>query len=438
MKDSNTFQTILLFVFGFFIIIAVLGFAGILPGFGGKNEKVFLGNVTIWGTLPERTVSGLIGDVYAGEESVKITYKQKSAETFDRDLVEALASAVGPDVILLPQDLIVRHRDKISPISYETVSQRGFQDRFIEEAELYLSNAGILALPLTIDPMVMYWNRDLFSAAGISSVPKTWDEYRLIVPRLTKKDRTGANIVQSALPFGEFRNVDHAKDILSLLILQAGNPITQKLAEQDEKVVSVLKEQFNLDIPPTEAALRFFTEFSNPVKESYTWNRSLPSSQEAFVAGSSAVYVGYASERAELERKNPHLNFDVAQIPQPSGLSRAITFGNMEALAILKSSPNFTASFRAVALLSDTDFVDALSKDLGLPPARRDLLGGTPPDAFAEVFYDAALISRAWLDPAPERTETVFQNMVEVIVSGRSKISEAVSAASVELTRLLR
>ncbi|GMQ95411.1 MAG: hypothetical protein BMS9Abin13_524 [Patescibacteria group bacterium] len=438
MKEANIFQMILLGVFGFFIILAVLGFSGFVPGFGGKQDKDrFLGNVIVWGTLPARTMTETIGDMYGSEKTVSITYIEKRKSTFDRDLVEALASGSGPDIILLPQDLILRHADKVYAIPYETLSQRDFKNRFIEEGELYLSEEGVLALPFIIDPMVMYWNRDSFSSAGLSSPPAFWDEFFTIAPLLTSKDRE-SNIIKSALSFGEFRNVLHAKDIISMLIMQAGNPIVVKSPMKKSGVATTLDESFNYEVLPTNAAVRFFTEFSNPVKTSYSWNRSLQFSQDMFVSGDLAVYLGYASELSLLQRKNPHLNFDVAEVPQSRGGGKKITFGRMQGLAILKASPNIPASFRAVSLLSDAEFISLISGAINLPPVRRDLLSKKPTDSYLPLFYDAALVSRAWLDPSPELTDTIFREMIERVVSGRSKVYDAVSTADVELERLLK
>ena len=363
-------------------------------------------------------------------------YIEKDKDIFERTLIEALASGTGPDIALLPQDLVLRHSDKTYPIPYESMSARSFKDRFIEEGEVYLNESGILALPFIIDPMVMYWNRDLFSSSGLSSPPSFWDEFYTIAPLMTLKD-DDSNITRSTISFGEFSNVTHAKDIISLLIMQAGNPIIIEDSLSRSGYRAVLSERFNYEIAPTDSALRFYTEFSNPTKESYSWNRSLPSSLNMFTAGNLAVYFGYASELSEIKRKNPHLNFDVASVPQARDAIRKVTFGRMDGLAILKSSKNISAAFRAATLLSDAKFISALADEFSLPPVRRDLLAKKPVDAFRFLFYDAAIVSRGWLDPSPRDTEIIFKNMIERIVSREAKISTAVSSANGEMEKLL-
>jgi len=283
----------------------------------------------------------------------------------------------------------------------------------------------------------MYWNRDMFSSVGISTPPSSWDEFYVIAPRVTVRGKE-SDIIRSSVSFGEFRNVVHAKDIISLLIMQAGNPIVTQDELSKSGYGTVLSGKLNYDISPAESALRFYTEFSNPAKTSYSWNRSLPSSLDMFIAGDLAVYFGYASELFEISRKNPHLNFDVAEVPQTKDSLRKTTFGRMRGLAILRSSKNITASFQTAILLSDNKFVSVLSNELKLPPVRRNLLAQKPTDAYLSLFYDSALISRAWIDPSPNDTESIFRNMVERVVSGSSSVGESVTTANREMEKLFK
>ena len=57
---------------------------------------------------------------------------------------------------MLPQDLIVKHEDKVFLIPPASLSERMFMDTFIEGSELYVTKNGAIGLPFTIDPMVLY------------------------------------------------------------------------------------------------------------------------------------------------------------------------------------------------------------------------------------------------------------------------------------------
>ncbi len=430
----NFFQTGLLIVFAFFIIFAVLVFAGIIPLFDATPDGVG-GEVVLWGTLPAANIAAPLEELNRANEKVfSVRYVEKKESAFDTELVEALASGTGPDMILLPHELIVRHENKILPIPYASFSARVFRDSFVEEGELYLKDDGIIALPFSVDPLVMYWNRDIFTDAGLVSPPREWSEFMTLAPLITKKD-AGFNIIQSVVALGDFLNIRNAKDILSMLILQAGNPIVLQ-AEGSRKVT--LRDQRGFVTPPAQSALRFYTEFANPSKPLYSWNRSLQNSRDMFASGDLAVYFGFSGERGALAAQSPRLNFDVAVVPQTKDAERKTTFGKMTGIAVLKNSPNIETAFYAAFVLTEKSFLDAFRKTSGLPPVRRDLLEQKPrnADALTSVFYDSALISRAWLDPEPAETNRIFDAAVRNVLSGRSTVGSAVSEMHEGITQL--
>lgn len=426
MKKTNTFQIILITIFGFFILIALVVFS---MGGGGGDPEVNYGAVKIWGTLPSKVVNGAIDEI---EVNIVITYEQKRETSLRQELVEALAGGYGPDMVILPYGKFIDYRKHLYPVPYDYFSERDFLDTYVEQAELYLTEEGELALPLLIDPMVMYWNRDIFSSHAVSRVPTVWDEFKVLAPSMTIRDNI--TIKRSTIPFGQYTNVTHAKDIISMLIMQAGAPIVS--ADKGELVVNV-NDKIGTVSPGTDA-LQFFTEFSNSALPTYSWNRSLPSSKKMFIDGDSAVYFGYASEVEEIEKTNPHLSFDVAMVPQVRESGRKLTFGRMNGVAILNNSNNITGSLYAARLITSGNIAEKLSQELQLPPAHRGLLSQKPGGIYLPIFYDSAIISKSWPDPAPNETDKIFEDTVEGILSSRFSIDEAVAGMERQLEQVIR
>jgi ABC-type glycerol-3-phosphate transport system substrate-binding protein len=293
---------------------------------------------------------------------------------------------------------------------------------------------GIYALPLSVDPLVLYWNRDLLSSAAVTAPPAYWDEIYDYADKLIARDNAG-NIQKALIPLGEAKNIPNAKDILSLLMLQAGTPIT---SYQGTELHSLLSEDFDLPLVPAQAALDFYTQFSNPAKPFYTWNRSMLDAETAFASGDVAMYVGYASELPLLRAKNPTLNLGITSVPQSRVSGKKITFGSLESVAVVKNTSKQQAAFEAMLFLASKDTSLALSNITLLPPARIDLLANKPADLAQSVFYDAAIQARGWLDPDPVKTEDIFVNMIESITSGRARIAEAVSSADQEIDSIAK
>lgn len=415
-------------------ILVVLGIGGAIAFSISKNTgSQGATQVVMWGTISSSVINPFISNVVLNNrDTVNVSYVEKTPVSLESELIAALARGTGPDMILLPQDLIVKQLDKYYQIPYSTYSARTFKDSFIPEGELYLGSSGVIGFPFSVDPMVMYWNRDIFSNAGIAAPPTTWSQFFTLAPKLTVKDDKG-NITQSAVALGEARNILHFKDMIALLSLQAGTPIT---THDSQGVLSSVFDMRGTSIAPAEEALSYFTEFSNPAKTSYSWNRSLPTDRTDFIAGKLAVYFGYASELAGIRQANPNLNFDVTGMPQTEG--NKMTFGAMNAITILNASANKSAAYTAASILTSAAGQKEWVTETGYPPVRRDLLTSLPGDAYQAVFWRGALIANGWLDPNREATVDVFGRLIENVTSGKLRVSESVHSASQELDMLIQ
>jgi ABC-type glycerol-3-phosphate transport system substrate-binding protein len=431
MKNNKLFQYVVMGIFIFFTIVGAILFST----YRSKEQAGSNINITIWGTLPADSFSTFVNRFFS-ENDLKymVDYVERDSATFDRDLVEALASGVGPDAIILPEDLIVRYANKIYPIPYAVLPELNFKETFIQEGELYMTSKGILALPFTVDPLVMYWNRDIFNNASVTKPPVTWAEISNLVTKMTKKDQM-QNILSSTVALGEFRNINNAKEILSALIIQAGNSIIK--TDSDGKFSSALNDS-DLADSSAELSLKFYTNFSNPVKPEYSWNRSLSNSRDVFTNGDLAMYFGFASEYILIKNKNPNLNFDVALLPQIANAKTYNTFGNMLGFAIMKNSSNPAGTYTVITTLTSAQAYPFWTNIFNLPSARRDVLGQIDNSSIKTIFNKSAIMSKGWWDPNSAQTGVIFQEMVESYTTGREAISGAISTASDRLDSLLR
>ena len=427
----SVFQVILLASFGALAISGMLIFALFVGG--GKGNTV--GPITIWGTLEPNAFAIVLRQASENDPRLsQVTYVQKDPATYQQGLTEALASGQGPDLFLLKQDQTVRDTGKVITVPYSFLSEAQFRDTFVEAANPYLIPDGVLAIPLVVDPLVLYWNRDILAGAGFAKPPQYWEDLSTFAQVVTKKDESGG-IVRSAISFGEYANVDHAKDIMSLLIHQAGGLITQQ-DNTGRLVPALMLRTAGSASQATESALRFYTEFADPSKAHYSWNRSLPNSRAEFVAGDLALYLGYASEATSLSRANPNLNFGATSTPQSRATSRFTNAARIYALAVTRTSRNPSGAMTVAALMADTAFSRALSIALGIPSANRNVLAETfeGENVLAE---GQALIARSWVDPDPQKTNAMFRGMIESVTTGSARITEAVGRANQELAQII-
>jgi ABC-type glycerol-3-phosphate transport system substrate-binding protein len=291
-----------------------------------------------------------------------------------------------------------------------------------------------MALPLSVDPLVMYYNKSLFDSAFILDIPEYWDEVITIVPQLTERSANG-RITLSGASLGTFDNIASAKELLSVLMIQNGNRIvgTDPNTLQFRSLLTLNESAFN----QTQQALEFYTSFANINNANYSWNEALPSSLDMFIAGDLALYFGRASELPDIRRKNPNLDFDVALLPQLRGTTRTSTFGYMNGIAVSKQSPNIQAALVAASRLTSGEVVEGISTSLNQVPARIDLLRERPEEPYLNLFYNSAIIADAWVDPDPFLTDPLFRNLIRNINTGALSTTESINRAHTNLNDIL-
>lgn len=430
---GTAFQIILLAIFAALAVVGVLIFAFAV----GNTKGNSVGPLVIWGTLDGQSFSTLLRQLSDTNDAfLQVSYVQKDPATFESELTQAIASGTGPDLFLLRQDYAVLDMPKIAPIPYTgagALPRSQFESTFVDVAAPFLGEKGVLAVPFLVDPLVLYWNKDLLNTYGFAQPPQYWDQTPAMVASITKRNDAGA-IVLSAIPMGEYANVDNAKDILSLLILQAGGLIT---AYDNGKLVPVIAGTVGNTLGATEKALDFYTSFANPSRDaSYTWNRSLRSSRATFAAGESALYIGYASEHDLIKNMNPNLNFAIAKMPQIRSAATTIGTARVYGFAIPRNAKNTAGSLTLAYTLASSANATVAAGLFAIAPARRDVLAlGAEGDM--GIFELEAIRAHTWVDPDPVATEAVFKAMIENTTSGSVPLlTDAVGRAQQQMSRI--
>src|SRR3989344_273878 len=426
---KGNFQLIIVIVFIALAIFGVLVFSGAIP-IGGNDESLGQGTVTLWGTVRASTMSSVIEIFNTTHPTFVVKYVEKSSDTFDQELLEAIASGTGPDMFFLPDNLTFHYTNKIITIPYQSSPLTNFKNTFAGAGEVFLSSQGILAFPIIIDPLVMYYSRSMLDANGIVAPPVYWDEFASVVPILTKKDDSN-KIIKSGAALGHYSNVTHAKDILATLFMQTGNPI---IIEKEGVPTSVLNNPASAN--DLSSVLQFYTDFADPAKSIYSWNKSFSQSVDAFSREDLAFYFGFASELDSLVNKNPNQNFLAASVPQLKGANFKLTGARVTGVAISAFSQNFNTAFVAASQMASGDFAIRLANALGVAPARRDLLAVRPDDAYSPTFYNSALYARSWLDPSREDTDDIFRGLIDGVLSNSVDARNSIADASAKLTLL--
>ena len=419
-KNLHPFQIVLMAVFGIFALLGLIFFAN---SKGLSNNTTNVGSIVVWGTLPSDAITKELQALTTADKSYsKVTYVQEQPASFDSALANAIASGNGPDLIIINQEQILSESGKITIIPFSSIPQRTFSSTYLPEDQLFLTTTGTYGVPYVLDPLVLYYNQNMLTQAGIPTPPTTWEAVTGMIPVLTHNTLNTAT-AQSGIALGTYSNIENARGILSLLFMQAGSPITQSSSLGVRSVLSKATTATYGGTSPLAAALNFYTQFADPSRTVYTWNSGNSSARQAFLGGALAFYVGYASEEPQLKAGNPNLSFDMAQIPQLQTSTAKVDYALAYAFAIPKASHNAAGALQVANALTGVLYLPAAAQSLSMAPANRMLLTPSPNDLYAPVYYPDALISNGWLSPDPATTDSLFSAMIANVTTGKNRRS---------------
>lgn len=415
----------------FFTVVLILRSLG-----GNQAQQVTL---EFWGVYDHQDAFATsVRKFQQQHPNIRILYTEVSFADYERKLIDALAAGSGPDIVLIDHTWVAKHAGKLVPMPTEKLSGykaplmtvKEFQDQYVDvAANDLIAHNRIYALPLYVDTLALYYNKDLFNAAGITMPPTNWDEFNADVAQLTKIDVSG-NIVQSGAAIGTARNINRSTDILMALMLQSGVQMTNA----DNTSATFTRSVDNLNVG--EGALRYYTDFANTDKQTYCWNNSQHYSIDAFIEGKTAMMFNYAHQVENIKAKAPRLNFSAAPMPIPSGAA-PITYANYWAPAVTINSLHPNEAWMFVAYLASKEgALDYLSAT-GRPAARRDIIDIQQGDPDLGIFARQALTAHSWYQADNTAIEGIFADMIEKVNFNEATPRDALREAEAQVNVLM-
>lgn len=326
------------------IIVPLLAGCSLIPN-TAKNQKVTL---KYWGLWDSATaIDTVIADFKKTNPNIDVQYEKKSLQQYRESLQAQIENGKGPDVFEFHNTWVPMLKKELDLVPQSTLSDNDFKKNFYPTviADLRNDQKKFVGVPLQIDGLGLYWNEDIFKAAGIFEPPKTWQELAQTAAKLTVRDQQG-NIKTSGVALGTAGNVDHFSDILGLMILQNGG---------DPKAPN---DKYSAD------ALEYYTSFAKG--ENHVWDESLPSSTVAFVGNHLAMYFAPSWRASEIRNSQPLLNFKIAPVPQLEGSK--VSWASYWAEGVSTKSPNKEAAWLFVKYLQeDQTLINLYDQSLKTP-----------------------------------------------------------------------
>jgi multiple sugar transport system substrate-binding protein len=262
-----------------------------------------------WGDQAEASayeaIAAAFEERYPGVD-VQIEYVPNASDFYTR-LATGYAAGLAPDVFLINYRRYGQFaaRDALVPIgpmlaSSETLNE---EDYYPQPLEAFQFNGELMCLPQNLSSLVVYYNRDLFDAAGVP-YPKdgwTWDEFLTAAKALTQDrdsdgltDQHGLGVENSLIRFTPF-------------IWQAGGELVDDLDRPTT---------LTIDTPEAREAIQFFIDLSLVHKVVPTEAEVLAvSDEDRFINGTTAMLLQSRRVVPTL-RQIESFTWDVAPLPQ--------------------------------------------------------------------------------------------------------------------------
>lgn len=405
------------------IVVAAIGLVIALFSLGGTHNTGPKTTLTIWGVYDNRSVWETVTRAYAQTTGNTIVYVQKNPETYEQELLDALASGNGPDIFYFKNTWLLKHYNKVSAAPASLFTEQSIEQNYpAVVVRDFTSNNKVFAVPLYIDTLALFYNPTLLDQATIAFPPKTWEELTAMVSKLKKVDTNGT-VRAAAVALGTGSNVDHASDLLSLLMMQAGSSIANSSYETTFRSTG------------GEEALRFMTQFARLNSPNYTWNQQMDSSLEAFAKGKTAFAFGYASDIASVKAIAPYLDFKIAPMPQPQNATLRKDYASYWGFAVSRQSPNAAAAWDFISQMTQTAPSKTYATLTYEPPAKRVLLQTMQNDLALGVFVKQAFTALSWPQPDPKLVDSIFINGIDAAATGRATVEQTVLSMSTQINQ---
>ncbi len=422
MKSLSQRQiTIILGAVGVIVLIVIL-FSGIIPGFRKKNPADnFKGTITVMGTGEKDSFESLIAAYRTERPLVSVDYMNVEGN-YEANLVNSLAAGQGPDVLMFHRSWLNKHGDKIYPAPSETFSGETFRSVFPKIAAAdFLNGNTVFAAPLYIDTLAMFYNRDLFDAKSVALAPSDWSELEKVALHMRTVDANGELTSPGAAIGGNSESIRRAFDILGLFIMQFGGKI-----------------------PPIGSGIRFgdaevnglsaYTRFADPKSDAYVWDKKFGDSLNSFANEEVPIMFDYRPAEKELAQKNPNLNYVITPMIQADP-NRVVNYADYWGLAVSNQSANkeLAWDFISFAAKTETGSQAFLSPSLHSPALRtliQKLVGQKGPEG---IFAQQALTANAWQGYDLDNTKTVFDSVIQLILDNKGSAENAVDQAENQL-----
>ncbi|MBS3848996.1 sugar ABC transporter substrate-binding protein [Devosia sp. BSSL-BM10] len=399
-------------------LIVALASVSLLSLNAAAQEDV---TITIWSLDDENQPAlNLAREFSEMDNGITVDYRQIQFDDVVSESMRAFATGQAPDIIAVdnPEHALFAARGAFLDITDMVANSQAIDpDNYFPGPLNSVSwNGKIFGVPKATNTIALYYNKDLFAAAGIDAPPQTWAElvedartltdpannvYGLAFSAKASEEGTFQFLPWAQMAGGGYDNINAAGAVEALETWKV--ILDEKLASPD------------------------------------TLTRGQWDSTGTFNSGNAAMVI---SGPWELNRMLDEAKFDwgVALLPVPEeGAPRSSAMGDFN-WAIFSSSKHPDEAFQALEYFASQD--DRLFPEFGQLPARSDIAipetGIALKDAALKVFQEQLQYAQA-RGPHPEwpKISKAIQDAIQSALTGQMSAKDALDQAASTISGVL-
>lgn len=299
-------------------------------------------------------MQNLADEFMKANQSIEVKMEFIPEADYSTKLISALVTNAAPDVMQVQSGMIGRFvkADAIKALDEKILPADTIKNEFIPSTVDALQvNGKFYGLPTDLQTIVLYWNKDLLSSAGLDAEkgPKTWDEMLDWAKKLTKFE--GGKMVQSG--WGE----------------KGYNPEAQAaIVQYGGKIVDDKGQFVFADDAKSVEAIKFLVD---SYKVHKVYDTQFMANWAGFRVGKVAMMLGHPAMLGNLKQTAPDVKLGMGLIPAKSGKNTTIV--SSWAYVISKNADSQAATSWVKHLTSE-DVEKRWTKQTGELPARKSLL----------------------------------------------------------------
>ena len=302
-------------------VFSALGRAALLTsamGFGliAATASAAAEEIRVWSGYPE--LAPFYEHVAAGMKAefpdLTVTVEAIALREHEKRVALGVTSGEAAQVIELTSSIAARYLEggllNTPPADVQTFVQdpANFGEFFLNAASY---DGQVYGVPLFRGQSALYYNTEMFAAAGLTEPPKTMAEIDAYAEKLTQRDANGIPLVSG----------------WSLRLSGGGAGIAEKFAinmwQHGEELIKPVGEGLYKSNFASEAGIATLTQYLHNIFETKTVTVEMPADADAFERGQTAMFIRESWVIGDIAAKAPDLKYATATLPRGTIVSPA-------------------------------------------------------------------------------------------------------------------